>query len=136
MRRLIALAAAASLIAGAAQAADQFDLVCVGVNKSLRLGAPVVESHWTAHYSIDLAKQSYCDVGCATAQRIQSIDAGKLVLEDQTKDDPVLGHSEEQNIISRATGQVQGKYVLGLAADFWSGTCVAAPFTPLPKALF
>lgn len=123
---LPAVVAALVVAAGAAAAADQFDLVCGGAKKS---GAP-----WTRTVSVDLARHSWCQragggwTDCTTQHPIQAVEPGRIVFYDGSG----LGGDGLIFTVDRSDGSVEQN---GEGEDV-KGTCHAAPFTPMPANRF
>lgn len=98
MRVGLALMAAA-LLAGEAQAADQFDLVCKGdVRTSIysKKRAP-----YQARYRIDLAQKLWCMNECSGVHHLADITPSRISFED--KEDP-LKHRTIYHYVERGNG--------------------------------
>lgn len=124
---LIALVAG-SFFAGAAQAADQFDLRCQG---TLQVGRKPA-AKWSQTYRIDLRSGRWCFADCPKVNGIARFDAGEIVLTD--RDDRPTGRWIEKLTISRSTGRLR-QTIVGLEYEV-DAECEPAPFTNIPETKF
>lgn len=124
-----------ALVSAPATAADQFDLVCVGSAK-YRPGAraePV-----TYRYRIDLTAGNWCRGDCRTVEKIQLIEAGRLVFSEE--EDKLSNRAIYRHEIDRLTGEWieiddNPRSALGLYLNI-SGKCEPADFSGLPAPKF
>lgn len=122
------LATLAALFASsAAQAADQFDLLCIGQEQFYPGMKPIAISH---HYRIDLAAKRWCWEQCTSANNIQSITPDRITFYDNSPTRPML-----QAYVSRTDGKYY-RYGFGRSFTHDEGTCEPVPFTGLPTPKF
>jgi len=137
--------ACGAVAAFTAQAASpsKFDLVCTGTNMHIDVGAPnsasyVVDTSPIAmRLSIDLKAQHWCyqNTQCATRLAIASVQGDNLHLLEVKTDS-----NEASFVVNRTTGAYTRRLYTPRFGQpmVSSGTCIAAPFTPMnqhPPAL-
>ncbi len=127
-----AMILAAAMIASPVAAADQFDLVCKGQYKERpNSGWKPVE----VRYRIDIPAKSWCFESCRSAQQIQSIEGGKLVLFRPDPADRRSGYATHE--IDRVSGNYSRTQNRGIGS-FWEeeGHCEPADFSGFPSPKF
>jgi hypothetical protein len=122
----------AGLVATPAMAADQFDLVCKGRQKTSISGA---WKPYEQRYRVDVAAKTYCRYDCKAVESVKSVDAARIEFEASDRSEP--GNVALIHYVDRS----DGKWVYlfsGGSSSFESveGVCEPAPFTGLPATRF
>jgi hypothetical protein len=120
-----------ALLAGEAQAAEQFDLVCKG---ELRKGYGAKPEPVDRHYRIDLAEGHWCEDDCTHVRTIVQVTPSRITFDD--RDEP-LKRGYALHFVERTTGEWH--YSLGPAGDRWTidGVCRPSAFTGInPQTSF
>jgi hypothetical protein len=117
------------MIAAPAAAADQFDLVCKGLERdgSSRQRKPVEK-----HYRVDLATKRWCSGACARSSQIQQIIPDRIVFRDAER------KFYSDNLVSHYVDRRSGEWV-----DHWfaasgasverDGQCEVATFSGISE---
>jgi len=120
-----------SLLATPAMAADQFDLVCKGQQRTSAAGK---WKPYEVRYRVDLSEMVYCRFNCKTLETVESADAARIVFQS-VQGRP--GSTTALHYVDRSDGN--WRYFLsgpvGLIGDA-EGHCEAAPFSGFPAAKF
>jgi hypothetical protein len=125
------LLAAAALLAGEAQAADQFDLVCKGEQKisSVPRSEQIVQ-----RYRVDLTSGIWCEDECTDVRHIQDLTPTRIIFEEHGE---LLREGSALHIVDRTTGD----WYRNIGGDgvylIVKGQCQPAPFSGInPKTKF
>lgn len=127
--KLVILAAIAA-IATPAAAADQFDLVCTGMNKDTSLASrkPIAK-----HYRVDLTSGRWCQDNCSATEPIASVAQDKIIFRSQAK------QYARDTLIIEEVNRVNGEWtdvIFGAPpnGNYWntSGKCEPAQFSGFP----
>lgn len=121
------------------QAAEKFDLVCVGTTTD-RHARPETTKKWETRYSIDLAANKFCPASaerrCKAPLPIHAVEPHRLVLSESEK---MIGGDRVANslTVSRADGVLRSSAIMpGVLYVVIDAQCTPAPFTELPSTLF
>mgnify|MGYP001369214614 CR=1 FL=1 len=140
MVRAAAVALVLALGAGAAEAADQFDLVCKGKYREDDRGA---WRPWEGRYRIDLSAGAWCQGDCSSIARLAEVTAAKLYLRPSTSRAESTDGSSQTFEIDRVTGKLtQFEYrppMYERGSTWWwqvEADCTPAPYSGMPSARF
>jgi hypothetical protein len=141
-KALFAIAAIAALaLGGAAEAANQFDLVCTGTKSSTSnhwqgIGrgtpAPTVKDI-AVEYRVDLDRGIYCADKCTNISAIYSINPTSIVLARVVLPDAKI---DATLAVDRNTGNMVGEAFAPDGSEEVKASCVAQPYTGITTAKF
>lgn len=129
--------------------ADKFDLICTGTVVTANIGATdfasgfVIPSptDYSMHLRVDLSSSTFCADDCPKAEAIVLVRPDVVVFRSN---EGAFGVGQDELTVSRATGSFvhqwnitgnrdRGVPFLGKRAI---GSCVRAPYTPIPATVF
>jgi len=131
IRSLPLFTAAFWLTVTPATAADQFDLICKGREKTSTFGK------WSpaeSRYRVDLVSKTWCRGDCSKTDAIQSIDPSRITFTNTVE--PDSGAGTTLHWIDRTTGKWTDVRYSSLVAFRTEGICEAAPFSGFPAQKF
>lgn len=130
--RAWALAAALGTVATPAAAADQFDLICKGRQKTS------IDGSWKPYeqsYKVDLTSKTYCTFKCELVESIASVDDARIAF--QKTDEADAGAVTVFHYVNRSDGKWTYFFSGGSGSyENTEGVCEPAPFTGFPAAKF
>lgn len=122
----------------AATPAQQFDLVCSGIQTSESVSTGRSSEPYSYRYRFDLAAGKYCEAACKGTRDIVRVSPVQITLADSRTDTP-REQKFDSSIIDRETGKQSILYsvrdTLGLRVHRWEGQCEKRPFTGFPEVL-
>lgn len=108
--------------------AESFDLACIV--ELYQSGA--AERKAIKSFRVDLAAGLWCEDGCASIERIASIEPDTLRLVDRAEDET----DGRIIIIDRLSGRVIGAQQVGAFRQAYNGMCDREPFSKFPETIF
>jgi hypothetical protein len=127
---MIALAASSPAVA-----ADQFDLICAGTQRTMS-GVTDKQAPYSDRFRIDLKSQQWCHADCGAVRKIAEVQQAYLRLEPSSNEMTADGPKRFDQVISRTDGRlltiylVQGRNFFSMTTD---ATCKPAPFSGFPE---
>jgi hypothetical protein len=127
---MIALAASSPAVA-----ADQFDLICAGTQRTL-FGVTDKQEPYSERFRIDLKTQQWCRADCGAVRKIAEVQQAYLRLEPSSNELTADGQKRFDQVISRTDGRLLTVYMVN-GRNFFSmttaATCKSAPFSGFPE---
>lgn len=129
--RAIIIAAVISLLPAQAIAADQFDLICKGREKTRTWGKwlPI-----ETRYRIDLSAKAWCKGNCQRTFVIQDVNDARITFVSASEPDPAAGST--LHYVDRVDGRWVDAVHNSVVNFDTEGTCEPAPFSGLPANKF
>jgi hypothetical protein len=129
--------------AGAADAPQQFDLVCTGTTEQTTVGEPKRHEPFNATFHIDLEGKKWCTGGCGAIYDIYSVQPATIELKEPKHVErptfplSLAGDEIDTSFISRTTGEYHALFSTGQGRNILmrvtKGSCERRPFSGFPE---